>query len=124
LTEAPDEAVLDIPVELDDIIRAATRLDAGRMRLQVPIICLQTWEEKGAVATLRRLAASLEREFYLWSAARGLLKDGRHPMGELYRDPSARWSSSGGRRTTDCTFWPTSVRSWTTARSCVACARW
>jgi len=80
--------VPDLPVELDDIVRAATRLDAGRMRMQVPIVCLQTWEEKGAVAALRRLAASLGREFYLWSAARGLLKDGGQPMGDVYREPS------------------------------------
>ena len=86
--EAAEEAVPDLPVELDDIVRAATRLDAGRMRMQVPIVCLQTWEEKGAVAALRRLAASLGREFYLWSAARGLLKDGGQPMGDLYLEPS------------------------------------
>ena len=84
--EADEEAGPDIPVELDDIVRAATRLDAGRMRMQVPIVCLQTWEEKGAVATLRRVAAALGREFYLWSAARGLLKDGGQPMGDMYRE--------------------------------------
>ena len=84
--EAAEEAGPDIPVELDNIVRAATRLDAGRMRMQVPIICLQTWEEKGAVATLRRVAAALGREFYLWSAARGLLKDGGQPMGDMYRE--------------------------------------
>src|SRR2546426_9167408 len=84
--EAAEEAGPDIPVQLDNIVRAATRLDAGRMRMQVPIICLQTWEEKGAVATLRRVAAALGREFYLWSAARGLLKDGGQPMGDMYRE--------------------------------------
>jgi len=85
---AAEEAGPDIPLELDDIVRAATRLDVGKMRMQVPIVCLQTWEEKGAVATLRRLAGSLGREFYLWSAARGLLKDGAQPMGDMYREPS------------------------------------
>jgi hypothetical protein len=62
-------------------------LDVGKMRIEVPIVCLQTWEEQGAIDALRRLAASLEREFYTWSAARGIHRDGQG-MGEVYRDPN------------------------------------
>ena len=83
-----EEAGPDIPVELDDIVRAATRLDAGRMRMQVPIVCLQTWEEKQAIAALRGAAAGLGREFFVWSAAQGLLKDGGQAFGEMYREPA------------------------------------
>jgi len=75
-----------MPAELETIFRAATSFDTGKMRMQVPIVCLQTWEEKGAIAALRRLAGELQREFYVWSAARGLIQDGGQGMGEMYRD--------------------------------------
>jgi hypothetical protein len=82
----PEEEVPELPSDLEAIFRTATSFDTGRMRMQVPIVCLQTWEEKGAIAALRRLAASLNREFYVWSAARGLVKEGGQAMGETYRD--------------------------------------
>ena len=75
-----------MPADLEAIFRMATSFDTGRMRMQVPIVCLQTWEERGAIAALRRLAAELHREFFVWSAARGLVKDGGQAMGETYRD--------------------------------------
>jgi len=75
-----------MPSDLESIFRMATSLDTGRMRMQVPIVCLQTWEERGAIAALRRLAGDLHREFFVWSAARGLVKDGGQAMGETYRD--------------------------------------
>jgi CheY-like chemotaxis protein len=84
--EGPEEEVPDLPSDLEAIFRTATSFDAGRMHMQVPIICLQTWEEKGAIAALRRLAASQNREFYTWSSARGLVRDGGQAMGETYRD--------------------------------------
>jgi CheY-like chemotaxis protein len=84
---ATEERIPEIPPDLDDIFRMVASLDVGKMNMQVPIICLQTWEEKGAIAALRRRAASLSREFYTWSAARGILKEDGHPMGEMYRDP-------------------------------------
>jgi hypothetical protein len=84
----PEEAVPEVPADLENIFRTATRFDAGRMRMQVPIICLQTWEEKGAIAALRRLAAALQREFYVWSAGRGLVKENGQPMGDMYREPA------------------------------------
>ncbi len=79
---APSHAAAD----LEAIFRMATSLDTGRMRMQVPIICLQTWEERGAIAALMRLAGELHREFFVWSAARGLIKEGSQAMGETYRD--------------------------------------
>ena len=75
-----------MPADLEAIFRMATNLDTGRMRMQVPIVCLQTWEERGAIAALRRLAGALHREFFVWSAARGLVKEGGQAMGETYRD--------------------------------------
>jgi hypothetical protein len=83
-----EEAVPEIPADLEGIFRTATRFDAGKMRMQAPIVCLQTWEEKGAIAALRRLAASLQREFYVWSAGRGLVKENGQAMGDLYREPA------------------------------------
>ncbi len=83
-----EEAVPEIPADLESIFRTATRFDAGKMRMQAPIVCLQTWEEKGAIAALRRLAASLQREFYVWSAGRGLVKESGQAMGDLYREPA------------------------------------
>ena len=84
--EAPEEAIPEMPADLEAIFRMATSFDTGRMRMQVPIVCLQTWEERGAIAALRRLATELHREFFVWSAARGLVKDGGQAMGETYRD--------------------------------------
>jgi CheY-like chemotaxis protein len=82
MEEAPE-----LPADLEAIFQAEANLDTGRMQMQVPIICLQTWEERGAIAALRQTAASLQREFYTWSASRGLVKDAGQPMGEMYRDP-------------------------------------
>jgi len=75
-----------MPSDLEAIFHTATSFDTGKMRMQVPIVCLQTWEEKGAIEALRRLAATLHREFYVWSVARGLVKDKGQAMGEMYRD--------------------------------------
>jgi len=75
-----------MPADLETIFRTASSFDAGKLRMQVPIVCLQTWDEKGAIAALRRLAETLRREFYIWSASRGLVKDGGQAMGEMYRD--------------------------------------
>ena len=82
----PDIEIPEMPADMEAVFRTATSFDTGKMRMQVPIVCLQTWEEKGAIAALRRLAATLQREFYVWSAARGLIKDGGQAMGEMYRD--------------------------------------
>ena len=82
----PEDAIPAMPSDLEAIFRMATSFDTGRMRMQVPIVCLQTWEEKGAIAALRRLAGELHREFCVWSAARGLVKEGGQEMGETYRD--------------------------------------
>jgi CheY-like chemotaxis protein len=76
------------PPELEDVFGVEASLDIGKMKMQVPIVCLQTWEEKAAVKSLRRLAAETRREFYTWSAAKGVLKDDEHTMGEMYREPA------------------------------------
>jgi CheY-like chemotaxis protein len=83
----PEEAVPEIPAALEGIFRTATRFDTGKLRMQVPIVCLQTWEEKGAIAALRRLAATLQREFYVWSVGKGLVKENGQSMGDIYREP-------------------------------------
>jgi CheY-like chemotaxis protein len=84
----PDaEAIPDMPSDLDDIFQMVATLDLGKMRMQVPIICLQTLEERGAIDALRAVAARLGRGFYTWSAVRGLAKDDGHLIGEMYRDP-------------------------------------
>src|SRR5882672_2303623 len=40
--EAPEEAIPEMPADLEAIFRMATSFDTGRMRMQVPIVCLQT----------------------------------------------------------------------------------
>ncbi len=82
-----EEAIPEIPGDLESIFLTAARFDAGKMRMQAPIVCLQTWEEKGAIAALRRLAGSVQREFYVWSVGKGLVKENGQPMGDVYRDP-------------------------------------
>ena len=86
--ELPPEEVPQIPAELESIFCAGARLDAGKMKLQVPIVCLQTWEEQAAIAALRRLASTLEREFHTWSTTRGIVREDGQSMGETYRDPT------------------------------------
>ena len=82
------ESAPEIPSDLDDLFRMAGSLDVGKMRMQMPIVCLQTWEEKQAIAALRGAAAALGRDFFVWSAAQGLLKDGGQAFGEIYREPA------------------------------------
>jgi len=81
------EQIQAMPPDLEDIFRIEASLDVGRMKMQVPVICLQTQEEKAAVKALYQMAASTQRDFYTWSSARGLLKDNEQPMGEMYREP-------------------------------------
>jgi hypothetical protein len=81
------EQAQPMPADLEDIFRIEASLDVGRMKMQVPVICLQTVEEKAAIKVLYQTAASMQRDFYTWSAARGLLKDNEQPMGEMYREP-------------------------------------
>jgi CheY-like chemotaxis protein len=81
------EQAQPMPPDLEDIFRIEASLDVGRMKMQVPVICLQTLEEKAAIKALYQMAASAQRDFYTWSAARGLLKDNEQPMGEMYREP-------------------------------------
>jgi len=57
------------------------------MRMQIPIVCLQTWEETIALMALRQIATRLNRDFLTWSASRGLMRSEGQPMGDLYRDP-------------------------------------
>ena len=83
----PVEAFPIMPAELESIFRAGSSLDVGKMKLQVPIVCLQTWDEQGAIAALRVLATSLSREFLTWSASRGIQRENGESMGEMYRDP-------------------------------------
>jgi CheY-like chemotaxis protein len=86
--EAHAESILDIPSDLESVFRATADLDAGKMKMQVPIVCLQTWEEQGAIATLRVLAGELKRDFHVWSAARGIVRAEGQEMGEMYRNPN------------------------------------
>jgi hypothetical protein len=57
------------------------------MKMQIPIICLQTWEEQLAITALRRLATTLNRGFHTWTATRGIVKEDDQSMGEMYCDP-------------------------------------
>jgi CheY-like chemotaxis protein len=85
---APGEAAPEIPQELDDILKVAESLDAGKMRMQVPIVGLRTWEEQAATAALRPVAGLLGRQFFTWSAARGIARDDGQSLGDVYRDPA------------------------------------
>jgi len=84
----PLDQIPGIPGELVDLFRTAENLEGGRMKVQVPIICVQTREESQVVAVLRQVAASLQREFYTWSASKGIVKGDGNAMGEMYREPS------------------------------------
>jgi CheY-like chemotaxis protein len=68
-----DEIALKIPDELGSIFQLGTDLDTEDLKIQVPIVCLQTVEEQEAIDTLRRLARTLKRRFYTWSATRGIV---------------------------------------------------
>jgi hypothetical protein len=70
-----------------NILRTATTLDAAKLELQVPVICLQTAEEREAIETLQALAKELNREFYVWSAAQGLMGTSGVSLGEIYNEP-------------------------------------
>jgi CheY-like chemotaxis protein len=85
---APQPDLPEIPPELDDILKVAEGLDAGRMRLQVPIVALRTWEEQAAIAALRPVAGLLRRQFHTWSAARGIAREDGQSLGDVYRDPA------------------------------------
>jgi CheY-like chemotaxis protein len=82
------ERILDLPPELESVFRATATLGASKMKMQVPIVCLQTWEEQGAIATLRALSRELKRDFHTWSAARGIVRADGQEMGEMYRNPN------------------------------------
>jgi CheY-like chemotaxis protein len=75
------------PPDLEAIFRMIASLDVGKIGIQVPIVCLQTWEEQVAIQAMKHLAVALQRDFYTWSAARGIQKEGQ-AMGEVYRDPN------------------------------------
>ncbi len=68
-----EETAPEIPAELQSIFRVSADIDAESLNLQVPIICLQTLEEHGAIDALRRLAGELGRKLYTWSATRGIV---------------------------------------------------
>jgi hypothetical protein len=76
-----------IPIELESIFRTSAGLAAGKLQVQVPIVCLQTWQEDLAIDSLRRMAATVSREFHTWSATRGIVKEKDKAMGEMYCDP-------------------------------------
>jgi len=76
-----------IPAELESLFRASAGLEADKLQVQVPIICLQTWAEELAVTSLRRTAETVTREFHTWSATRGIVKGDGKAMGEMYCDP-------------------------------------
>ena len=82
-----DVEVPQIPAELESIFMVGVSLAIGKLKMQVPIICLQTWEEQLAITALRRFATTLQREFHTWSATRGIVKEGDQSMGEMYCDP-------------------------------------
>ncbi len=84
----PDEPVPGLPPDLDDIFRMVESLDVSRLQMQVPIVCLQTWEEKGAVAALRRKAAALRRDLFVWSASSGIVNADGQGLGDVYREPA------------------------------------
>ena len=84
---SPRSAALEIPQELDDILKVAESLDAGKMKMQVPIVALRTWEEQSAAAALQPVAGLLNRQFFTWSATRGITKEDGQQLGEVYRDP-------------------------------------
>lgn len=84
---AHGEFVPELPPDLESIFRTGASVDAGKMKMQVPIVCLQTIEEQGAIAALHRLASDMQREFMTWSASRGMVKADGKGMGDMYKDP-------------------------------------
>lgn len=76
-----------VPAEFEAILEAGAAVDLDKMTLQIPIICLQTWEEQTALDVLRPLAGSMKRAFHTWSATRGIVKEDGTVMGEMYCDP-------------------------------------
>ncbi|MCZ6696627.1 MAG: hypothetical protein O7A63_08825 [Acidobacteria bacterium] len=85
---AREEFIPALTPEIESVFRAGASVDAKKMKMQVPIVCLQTLEEQGAIAALRRLAADMQREFMTWSVSRGLVKESGKGMGDMYRDPN------------------------------------
>jgi CheY-like chemotaxis protein len=81
------EAAAGVPAELQTILAAGADLDLGKMTLQIPIICLRTWEEQAALDALRPMAGTMKRAFFTWSATRGIVKEDGTVMGEMYCDP-------------------------------------
>jgi len=92
--EAPDPASTAeqtdqaIPEEMESIFRVAADLDAEGLKLQVPIVCLQTWEEQDAVDVLRRMAGELGRKLNTWSPSRGMLDESGEVSEQACDDPN------------------------------------
>lgn len=82
-----DDGSSAVPAELEAILAAGTDVDIEKMKVQIPIICLQTWEENAALEALRPMAGRMKRAFYSWSATRGIVKEDGTVMGEMYCDP-------------------------------------
>jgi len=76
-----------VPPELETIFAAGAAVDIEKMTLQIPIICLQTWEERAALDALQPMAGTMKRAFYTWSATRGIVREDGTVMGEMYCDP-------------------------------------
>jgi len=81
------EETAGVPAELQSILAAGADVELGKMTLQIPIICLRTWEEQAALDALRPMAGTMKRAFFTWSATRGIVKEDGTVMGEMYCDP-------------------------------------
>jgi len=102
-----EETTQEIPADLESIFRVGTDLDAEGLKLQVPIVCLQTWEEQDAIDALRRLASALGRKLYTWSSTRGIVALTGEVLGQTYVDPnrSRGFSRARGFRHAASALW-------------------
>jgi hypothetical protein len=114
------ETTLEIPAELESIFRVGTDLDAEGLKLQVPIVCLQTWEEQDAIDALRRLASELGRKLYAWSSTRGIVAPAGEVLGQNYVDPnrSRGFSQARGFREAASALWR-KIYPWSSTRGIV-----
>lgn len=81
------ETVTTMPPSLRAVVQVVGALHTEKMRIQVPLIALHTCEERAAVDAFRQVAAVWGRDFFTWSAARGIVSGDGKPKRKAYRDP-------------------------------------
>lgn len=81
------ETVTTMPPSLRAVVQVIGTPHLEKMRIQVPLIALHTCEEKAVVDAFWHLAAVWGRDFFTWSAARGIVDRNGKPKRKAYRDP-------------------------------------